>query len=184
MTTTNPKIESVASLKKNTCPLCGGDEVATTWNTVKFDHGAGASLSELSANLPVRSCGPCDFQFLDEEAERLKHEVVCRHLGVLTPDEIGQIRMSNNLSRAAFSNLSGIGEASLHRWENGLTVQTHAYDRYLRLLAMPDGMRALERVVNATDSIVESRAERRWRSLKESQTTRNEQNVFQLRKAA
>jgi transcriptional regulator with XRE-family HTH domain len=50
----------------------------------------------------------------------------------------------HDMSRAAFSRLSGIGEATLNRWENGLLVQNRANDRFLRLLASPENVRKLE----------------------------------------
>ena len=43
--------------------------------------------------------------------------------------------------------MTGLGEASLNRWENGLAVQTHANDRYLRLLARPGIMQQLQELV-------------------------------------
>ena len=38
------------------------------------------------------------------------------------------------MSRADFSRLTGLGEATLNRWENGILIQNAANDRYLRLL--------------------------------------------------
>ena len=43
---------------------------------------------ELTAQVPVRTCNACGFQFTDDVAEEARHEVVCRHLGVMTPKEI------------------------------------------------------------------------------------------------
>ena len=51
------------------------------------------------------------------------------------------------MTRARFAQVTGLGEASLNRWENGLTIQTRANDRYLRLLAYPEVMRQLEEVL-------------------------------------
>ena len=50
------------------------------------------------------------------------------------------------MSRAAFAQVSGLGEASLNRWENGLAIQNHANDRYLRLLAHPEIMSRLRSI--------------------------------------
>ena len=98
-------------------------------------------------DVPVRRCEDCDFEYLDDEAEQLKHEAVCRHLGVLSPDEIRHIRKGFGMTQAVFAQVTGIGVASLIRWENGLTIQTHAYDRYLRLLAAhPNNIRNIEKL--------------------------------------
>jgi len=156
------------------CPLCGEDgAVKTSWEIVSFGYGAGESVVELSAEIPVHTCTACEFQYLDDQAERLKHSAVCRHLGILSPDEIRRIRKDKGMSRSTFSKRTGIGEASLNRWENGLTVQTQAYDRYLRLLALPGTMRNLETSFTP-----------RFRVLSLSDAVKNEQKSFCLRKAA
>lgn len=40
-------------------------------------------MAELTVDVPVRRCEACDFEYLDDEAEQLKHGAICRHLGVL-----------------------------------------------------------------------------------------------------
>ena len=115
------------------CDECG-HEVTTTWQDHTLLYGAGKAAAELAARLPVRRCERCDFDYLDEEGERLKHEAVCRHLGVLTPQEIRGIREHLGLSRSALAKLAGVGEASLRRWEGGIGIQTPAHDRHLRLM--------------------------------------------------
>ena len=127
------------------CPLCGGG-VATSWIHQAFDYGSGESAVELSVEVPVHRCDGCDFEFTDEIAERLRHQAVCEHLGVLPPVAIRRIRERHGLTRAQFAQVTGLGEASLNRWENGLNVQTHANDRYLRLLEIPEVMRRLVRL--------------------------------------
>ena len=121
--------------QKLLCPICGNTGISTSWDQIEFDYGSEDSVEELTANIPVRRCGICDFDYLDEEAERLKHKSICRHLGVLSPDEIRQIRNDLGMTQSELAEVTGIGEASLNRWENGLNIQTYAYDRYLRLLA-------------------------------------------------
>jgi len=69
---------------------------------------------------------------------------VCKHFGVLSSDEIKRIRVLHGMTRARFSQITGIGEASLNRWENGLNIQSLAHDRYLRLLSRKDVMRRME----------------------------------------
>ena len=72
---------------------------------------------------------------LDDEAERLEHEDdLCTSQGVLSPKEIRGIRSVWPVSE--FAQVTGLGEATLNRWENGIKIQT-PNDRYLRLLALP-----------------------------------------------
>ena len=51
------------------------------------------------------------------------------------------------MTRAEFAQATGLGEASLSRWGNGVVVQNLANDRYLRLLAIPEVMRRLNELL-------------------------------------
>ena len=119
------------------------DEPAgTDWRKHTFTYGSGNGAVDLTVEIPIWTCGSCGFEFLDHEAETLKHEAVCAHLGVLSPQAIRDIRrMHDNMSRAAFSKMTGLGQATLNRWENGILIQNRANDRYLRLLASRAGKR-------------------------------------------
>lgn len=46
----------------------------------RFTYGNGPDAVELEARLPVLYCSQCDEEFLDERAERIQNEVVCKHL--------------------------------------------------------------------------------------------------------
>ena len=130
--------------QESTCAVCGEVGVTIEWVHHTFTYGSGKSAAELTARVPVHRCDACDFEYLDEVGHRLRHDAVCRHLGVLPPAEIRRIRKRHDMTRAQFSEVTGIGEASLNRWENGINIQTHANDRYLRLLANPRTMRELQ----------------------------------------
>lgn len=128
------------------CPQCGETGAVTTSPyRHTFRYGSGESTVDLTVELPLRRCSTCEFEFLDDEAERLEHEAICAHLGVLSPKEIRGIREAYGLSRNEFAQVTGLGEATLNRWENGIKIQTLANDRYLRLLALPLNMQRLKR---------------------------------------
>lgn len=166
------------------CPLCGGEAITTSQHRQAFNYGSGESAVELTVNVPVRRCEACEFEFLDEEAEHLKHEAICRHFGVLSPDEIRHIRGVHRMTRARFAQLTGLGEASLNRWENGLSIQTQANDRYLRLLGNPEIIRHLEDIVASPSLSPSLPMKKRFRVLEVTGVKRKEGEHFQLRKAA
>lgn len=168
------------------CAMCGEAKVTTIWVQHTFIYGSGQSAAELTARVPVRRCEACEFESLDEDGERLQHEAVCQHLGVLPPATIRQIRESHNMTRAKFSEVTGLGEASLNRWENGINIQTHANDRYLRLLASPHIMRDLERLIaRGTSSRPDSEpTDNPFRVLQLTDAMRKKQQGFRLRRAA
>ena len=168
------------------CVMCGKATATTSWVQHTFKYGTGKSAVELMAEVPVRSCAHCEFEWLDEVGERLQHEAVCRHFGVLPPEDIRQIRKGHGMTRARFAEVTGFGEASLNRWENGINIQTHANDRYLRLLAHPRTMQELEwLVVGGVSSVSDAEPTvNPFPHLVEMDAVRQQQQAFCLRKAA
>jgi putative zinc finger/helix-turn-helix YgiT family protein len=125
------------------CPNCGHQNVKTTFTADTFTYGDGPSAVKLTANVPLRSCLECGFQFLDAAAEDVQHEAVCRHLGVLTPPQIRALRRKNGLSRASFAQLTKLGEATIARWERGELIQNAAYDHLLYLLTFDENVQRI-----------------------------------------
>lgn len=127
----------------STCPSCGVPVRAVREERDSFSYRSGETVVELFADVPVYSCAGCGVEFTDEEAEDRRHAAVCRHLGVLTPAEIRSLRLSHNLSRSEFARLTGIGDATIARWERGSLIQNAGYDQLLRLLRHRDNIERL-----------------------------------------
>lgn len=143
----NPKLnEHLTDETESTareCPNCRGGPVRTTLTTDRFVYGEGPSAAELTATVPLHTCDNCGFQFLDEEAEVAHHESVCRHLGVLTPAQIRDLRRRYDLSRTEFAQVTKLGEATIARWERGALIQNAAYDQFLYLLSFEENLERL-----------------------------------------
>ena len=168
------------------CPDCDG-VARTARHRHVFRYGQGESAKDIVVELPVRVCEACGFEYLDEEGEGLKHESVCRHLGVLSPREVCEIRKRHGMTRAAFAAMTGLGEATLGRWERGSGIQSHGNDRYLRLLAQSDGMSRLASVLRSMRDAEESRSAERAESrqsrfllLQVNEDVRRDQRDFEL----
>lgn len=116
-------------------------------------YGSGANAVELTADVPVHSCSQCGESYTGEEADVIRHEAVCRHLGVLTPAEIRGLRQRHDLSRAAFARVTGFGEATVARWERGEVIQNTSNDSFLRMLTNEDAMNRLTRMTQYEDSL-------------------------------
>ena len=163
-----------------TCFDCDSP-VGRTRRNHTFTYGLGVDAVELTVELPVHVCPSCGLEFLDDEAETLKHEAVCAHLGVLSPNEIRGIRGMYGMSRAAFSKVTGLGEATLNRWENGILIQNAANDRYLRLLAASNNLHMLERLGLEPKASPRSDANAgRFRVIQVSDKHRQQQARFRL----
>ena len=170
---------------KYTCPQCGDRAISTSIEQDKFVYGSGKSAVELSVDLPVRHCSACDFQFLDSECEDIQQAAVCQHLGVLPPQAIVDIRKKHGLSRAAFAEITGLGEASLGRWEKGINIQNPGNDRYIRLLEHPEVMEKLRDIAREQLKTLHSDGNVfPFRCLAESEDLLQQQANFRLRLAS
>jgi hypothetical protein len=126
------------------CPNCGSNRVETRTVRDRFQYGTGPKAVELAVSVPFRRCAECGFEYTDSDAEDLRHEAVCHHLGLLAPVEILALRNSYGLTRADFAEHTRIGEASLSRWETGQLIQNPGNDSYLFLLMFPDNWQRLK----------------------------------------
>ena len=157
------------------CAMCGSSDVKTRQIKDYFEYGSGNSKVFLNAIISVHSCVKYSFEFTDNKADELRHEAVCRHLGLLTPREICDIR--KNISKAEFSRQTGIGEASLSRWERGYLLQNAAMDNFLYLLGLPGNLEALRKRHNASEHV---ESESVFRCIVDINTLRKQQAEFRL----
>lgn len=128
-----------------TCPDCGGHSTTTVLHDDAFEYGSGDTPPvTLHTVVPVHCCSQCALEYLGREGRLIRHEAVCRHLGLLTPTEIRHIRKNHRMNRASFAQVTGLSEETLNQWENGATIQNAAYDNYLRLLKSPENLRKLK----------------------------------------
>jgi putative zinc finger/helix-turn-helix YgiT family protein len=122
---------------RDVCPSCGESITAVVRRDETFEYRVGDTTTLLSAPVDVHICNNCGLEFTDERAERARNEAVATHLGLLTSSEIRNVRRRLGFNRREFAALSGIGDASLARWESGALLQSRAYDLLLRLLSIP-----------------------------------------------
>ncbi len=85
-------------------------------------------------------CGRCGFQVLTAEQSHAYARAVAdayrRKHGLLTSQELKDIRSRLHMSQAEFARYVGVGVASVKRWEAGL-VQDESHDRLIRLMTDP-----------------------------------------------
>ena len=124
------------SVKKSRCPVCGKGQLERRLVTDRFEYAVDDKKTLVEAErVPVEVCNSCNEIFYGPEAARVRHDAACRALGLLTPNEIKGIRESLGMTQEEFAELTGIGQATISRWERGRLLQNRAHDRYLRLLA-------------------------------------------------
>ena len=125
------------------CPNCGERKLSARKEVENFVYGAGKDAANLHAMVEIHHCDQCGFEFTDERSSEARHEAVCRHSKVMTPKEIVALRERYQLSQTDFAEVSGIGKASLARWETGLVIQNRSIDNFLYLLSQEENIQRL-----------------------------------------
>ncbi len=123
-----------------TCAVCASRRLAARMEVEEFPYGTEGASVVLKTRVRVFRCHDCQFEFTGRDAVKARHIAVCRHLGVMTPEEIRNLREQYRLSRADFASVTRIGEASLGRWEAGALLPSRAYDNYLYLLRYEENL--------------------------------------------
>jgi putative zinc finger/helix-turn-helix YgiT family protein len=119
------------------CPTCNIGKLHDKVITERFEFEVdGKTKNVIAENVPVSECdnAACSERLSGPEAARLRHEAICRTFGLLTPREIQAIRERLGPSQERFAQLTGIGIATISRWERGRLLQNRALDNYLRLV--------------------------------------------------
>lgn len=132
----NPKIN-------DRCPNCDLADIEERQEEQEFAYGVGSEQVLLKATVPVFVCPSCEFAYSDERGEISRHAAVCSHLGVLSPSQIIAIRENVRLGRREFAELTGVGIASLQRWETGSQIQSRSNDNLIRLMSEPANLSLL-----------------------------------------
>lgn len=126
------KMQNSESIQNETCVICGSENAKLQMVHHEFDYKCGNKLEVLTAYVPVVECGECEEAYFGQGAEEIKHEAVCNFLGRLTPKAIIELRGKLGMSQAQLAAHTGIGTASIKRWETGLVIQGAAMDKQLR----------------------------------------------------
>lgn len=77
-------------------------------------------------------CEQCGSQVLTDSADEAVGRELRRVAGLLTPDEIRNLRLQFGLTQRLLAELLGVGEATVYRWETGAQIQQRAFDKMLR----------------------------------------------------
>lgn len=143
-----------SATKKTVCPECGKGSLVEKhgdYETVYLDR-EGRSHPLVVPGLAWLQCTSCDEVVLDDAAMTTIEAARRRALGLLSPQQIRDLRTRLSLTQAAMSELLGIGTKTYCRWESGSYMQSEASDRYLRLLiAEPRNLQLLHEIAFAKE---------------------------------
>ena len=98
-----------------------------------------------SAVVGMLKCRACGERFEEPGSWVARDAAMHRALGLLSADDILRARTERGWSRRELAERTGIGTASIYRWERGQKLQSRANDRLLRLAFGLGGPSAGER---------------------------------------
>jgi len=126
-----------------TCAMCGSNDIIRQENqedTTKFKVGNKRITIHLSG-LSWSKCQNCGEEYLNPKDGNLRDQKLLEALaqdrkkrGLLTGEEIREIRESFGFTQVEFEKLLGLGAKSFVRWENYKTDQSKSADLLLRAI--------------------------------------------------
>ena len=134
------------------CAVCDSDRVKKIRRKFEARYN---QMSVVVENVEMYRCEACGEEFFTPEQSReLSRQMknrVREEQGLLSPEQIVEIRKRLGLSQSDLEDLFGLGEKVVTRWETGRVVQGRTADVALRLLAMePDLLPRLRKKVGHT----------------------------------
>ena len=121
--------------KKLYCDVCGSFETTIT----KKNETIEVRGKEVEIEAEVRVCS-CGNELFDEELERdnlsKAYAEYRARLGIMSPEEIKQMREGYGISQRGLSRLLGWGDVTVHRYETG-AIPDQPHSMLLELLNDP-----------------------------------------------
>lgn len=125
------------------CAICGSENIKRLENqtqTVEFRVGNKTKKFTLDG-ISYDKCQDCGEEYLNPDDARIEFGKLRQALaqdrkkkGLLTAEEIKEIRESLGFSQAQFEKILGLGAKSFARWETYRTDQSRAADLLLRAI--------------------------------------------------
>lgn len=115
----------------------------------------------INVEVEYYQCQECGEEFEDSKSAIDPYEIAYREYrarkGMLQPEDIRNFRIKRGLTQKEFSELLGIGIATLNRYENG-ALQSEAHDRVIKLAMEPRNFLSL--ISNSQGILSDSKKEK------------------------
>lgn len=139
------------TLTLEVCPLCGEGPLH---EITRDRHLTISGTPVIVRDDVISKCDNCEELFYTgnqaKVADRRATDARRRAEGLLTSEEVKQVRHALALTQSQLEAALGVGPKTVVRWENGTAVQSTALDDVLRLIAFdPDNLRLLVRIRHA-----------------------------------
>lgn len=123
------------------CPICGAAALTRQSGNFRFTPPENIPGGEIVIeNATWDECSSCEERILTLELEQSLEAERYSRLGLLTPDEIKEIRKRLGLNQVEMAQLLGVGDKSYTRWETGASIQNKSNDNLIRLVSQNPGL--------------------------------------------
>jgi DNA-binding transcriptional regulator YiaG len=121
------------SVRIDRCLDCGHESIDWSVDRVEVPYFDRARREQsTTADVPMSTCRKCGAKNYPADSAGIRHAAVCRARGLLCPADIVAGRKALGMTQTELAELTGLGVASIRRWELGTGVQNVANDRALR----------------------------------------------------
>jgi DNA-binding transcriptional regulator YiaG len=121
------------SFRIDRCLECGHESLDWSVDRVEVPYFDRARREQsTTADVPMSTCRKCGATSYPAESVAIRHAAVCRARGLLAPEDIVAGRKTLGMTQTELAAVTGLGVASIRRWELGTGVQNVANDRALR----------------------------------------------------
>ncbi len=125
---------------KRECPVCGK---TGEWEQVTTRENFEVRGENIPVEFSILRCPQCQNEFEDLKSNAdpyaLAYEEYRNRKGMVHPNQIKEFRKKYDLTQKELSNLLGLGEITLSRYENG-ALQDEAHDRLLKFIFEPSNL--------------------------------------------
>lgn len=117
------------------CPECGQGQLSAISQNEEFDFDLGdKTVKVVAADVPVEQCDQCDEILSGPAAAMVRHEAICRAVGLMTPLEIKSLREAIGWTREQLADYTGFGIATVSLWERGRLLPNRSENNLLSAL--------------------------------------------------
>ena len=117
------------------CPECGEGKLLSFTQDEEFDFDFGDKIVKVHAkDVPIKKCDRCGEEMSGPAAANVRHEAICRAAGLLAPSDIKALRDKFGWSQPHLADLTGLGIATVSRWERGRLLQNRSNNKVLLAL--------------------------------------------------
>jgi putative zinc finger/helix-turn-helix YgiT family protein len=128
---------------KRYCPACGA---VTEWESVRRNEVFEVKGERIEVPVEYLRCVNCKAEYEDVNRQNDPYDQAYieyrKRRGMVLPEEIKAFRKKYNFTQKELSELLGLGDITLSRYENG-ALQDEVHDNLLRLAMEPENLKRL-----------------------------------------